>query len=399
MQVQEQRDPSVFGVPLMQVFVGGLLFAALLYSRRDLILLCLLVLGLMFLARLSSRLSFGGIRSVSSLDRNRLFPGEALQVKFTAQNTRIIPAWLQITLAPADALVPLSSASDLARQSGLLWRQTVEFTFELTAAKRGIFPLGRSDLRIADPLGFFPRDKSTASNLEVVVYPKRVPIKVIPLPQRDFFGRPGAKNPVQDPVYILGTRNYQQGRPARHIHWKASARQHRLQEKVFEPSSQAKCLILLDAAPFAEEGAREAFERTLEVIGSLALALDRRGYAVGFAANASPQAARPAALPVERGPSQVSSILEILAGLRMQADGELLGILRRGFKLPSGLSCICFTRKRPEGSGSPLRQFLRLRNIPLACIASGGPSEEEGGGADNCWRLEDLTVPREALTK
>ncbi|MBW1691959.1 MAG: DUF58 domain-containing protein, partial [Deltaproteobacteria bacterium] len=49
---------------------------------------------------------------------------------------------------------------------------------------------------------------------------------------------------------MLGTRDYQNWRPARHIHWKASASHNRLQEKVFEPSEQEKVLLAVEVSQF-----------------------------------------------------------------------------------------------------------------------------------------------------
>ena len=72
------------------------------------------------------------------------------------------------------------------------------------------------------------------------------------LPKRDFFGVPGGESPVNDPVYILGTSDYHYGRPSKYIHWKASARYQRLQEKVFDSSEQEKVLFLIDVGEFAK---------------------------------------------------------------------------------------------------------------------------------------------------
>ncbi len=41
---------------------------------------------------------------------------------------------------------------------------------------------------------------------EVVVYPRIVNIRPVTLPKREFFGIPGAKSPVEDPVFVFGTK-------------------------------------------------------------------------------------------------------------------------------------------------------------------------------------------------
>ena len=84
-----------------------------------------------------------------------------------------------------------------------------------------------------------------------------MPLGPLSLPRRDFFGVPGGESPVDDPVYILGTTDYQNGRPAKYIHWKASARHHRLQEKVFESTEQEKILLVVDVDQFVKAEAED----------------------------------------------------------------------------------------------------------------------------------------------
>ena len=61
-------------------------------------------------------------------------------------------------------------------------------------------------MKVGDIFGFFPREKRTAGDIHVIVYPKLVPLKPLSPPSRNFYGVPGGKSPVQDPIYILGTR-------------------------------------------------------------------------------------------------------------------------------------------------------------------------------------------------
>ncbi|HSH70492.1 MAG TPA: DUF58 domain-containing protein, partial [Deferrisomatales bacterium] len=275
----------MFGIAFCRFLLGLLLFAALVQARRDLVILCLGVLGLMALARAWSRLSLPAVRFRAELNRDRAFPGEEVRLEFTAENTRFLPLWVQVAWSPGGPSVPVAPEGPSSQHCGLLGHQTVSFRWRFSAPARGAYRLGRPDVRVADPLGFFPRELPGGAEHELVVYPRRVPIRALPVPHRGFFGQPGTAGPVQDPLYILGTRDYQHSQPARHIHWNASARHQKLQEKVFEPSHQAKVLLLLDVDSFAGEGAAAEFERTLEVIGSLALDLDRRGCAVGLASD------------------------------------------------------------------------------------------------------------------
>ena len=366
MKIQESRVPTIFIVPLMQFFVGILLFVALLQSRRDLAVLALLVLGVTVGARLWSRMSLSGIEYSSLVDKEKIFPGEVLTLHIGVKNKKFLPIWLQMNVALDGSLKPFSEDTTFTNESGLLWFQRVRFQWKLVAQRRGIYRVGPPYIKVADPFGFFPREKVEKADLRVIVYPRLVSLKPFSLPRRDFFGVPGAKSPVQDPVYILGTRDYQQWRPARYIHWKASARHHRLQEKVFEPSEQLKILFVVDVNQFEKNNAADDFEHTLETVASLAVQCDQRGYAVGFVTNGVVDGGVNI-LSIARNPQQVSSILEALARLKMKGKGNLLDTFQLGLHLAWGITCIYFCYDK-DATTSAIKDSFSLRKIPMEFV-------------------------------
>ena len=378
MEARESRLPTIFIVPLIQFLVGVLLFIALLHDQRDLTVLALLVLGITIGARLWSRLSLSGIRCSSMVDKHRLFPGESLALNVSVENAKFLPVWFQMIVPLESALDPSSGETNFSVESGLLWYQRARFNWGLVARRRGIHRVGPPYMKVGDLFGFFSREKKAGSDLHVIVYPRLVPLRPLSLPRRDFFGVPGAKSPVQDPVYILGTGDYQHWRPARYIHWKASARHNRLQEKVFEPSEQGKVLLALEVSQFERANASEDFERTLEVVGSLAVQSHQRGFAVGFVTNGSVEGG-PSILPIGRNPQQLPSILEILARLKMRAHGNLADTLYRTMELTWGVSCVHFSCKHDEAT-LPIAQYFSHRRIPMLFVvcSSRGPSEGDG---------------------
>ena len=190
-----------------------------------------------------------------------------------------------------------------------------------------------------------------------------MPLRPLSLPRRDFFGTPGGESPVNDPVYILGTTDYHHGRPSRFIHWKASARHDRLQEKVFEPTQQEKILLLVDVDRFSRCPSEEAFERTLEVVASLAARLDRRGCAVGLLTNGTTKGASPY-LPVSRSSSHLPAILETLARLERQPRETVAGMLWRRLEIPWGTTCLYFAFEEDDGARTA-REDLRRRKVPV----------------------------------
>lgn len=375
-----QPFPSVVMLPLSLCLVGGLLFLALLHRQRELIILCLLLLAVAGGAKLWARLGAAGLACRMAVDPIRLFPGETVTLALEAENRRWLPVFLRVSV-PVGGLSGTGQLP-LAAERGLLWQQRVTFHWRLTAAHRGVHCLGPHRVTAGDLLGFFPAAARAGTALEVVVYPRLVPLHRLAVPRREFFGRPGGTSPVRDPVYILGTREYRHGGPAKHIHWKASARHHRLQEKVFEPSQQAKILLLVEVAGFAAAEASGEFERMLEAVASLAARLDREGSAVGLIASGAVVGGGTARVPIGRGPRQLPTILERLARLTPRSAAPLREMLGDGPLLPWGTSCLCFAR---EGGPGPLAAARHLadRRLPtilfLATPDPAGQGSETGG--------------------
>lgn len=366
METQETRLPSIFIIPLVQFFVGVLLFIALLYSQRDLAVLALLVLSVMGGAKLWSRMSLSGITCYSTVDKGKLFPGEELTLRVGVENAKLLPIWFQIKTSIDGSLNPSADDMTCTNQSGLLWYQRAYFNRTLVAQKRGIHHVGPLHIQVSDPFGFFSRERGEKESLQVIVYPRLVPLKPVSLPRHDFFGAPGAKSPVEDPIYILGTRDYQHWRPARYIHWKASARHNRLQEKAFEPSEQLKALFVVDVDEFAHNTAMKEFEHTLEAVASLAFQFDQRGYAMGFVTNGVVEDG-PSILPISRNPHQLPAILEVLARLQMRAKGDLVDAVHRGLHLAWGVSCIHFSYE-DNGKAHDTEEYFSHRKIPMVFV-------------------------------
>jgi uncharacterized protein (DUF58 family) len=392
MERQEDRIPTLFIIPLILLFVVFFLFVALLQDHFELTIFTILILSLMGGAKLWSKAALSGLRFFPKINKQKVFPGETITLQIRAENPRFLPVWLQMSLSLDSSLQPTSDEGTLKKESGLLWYEQVTFSWELVPKRRGIYPIGPLHARVGDLFGFFTGQKEAGDRLNITVYPRLVPVQPFFIPKRDFFGVPGGKSPVQDPIYILGTRDYQGWQPAKYIHWKTSARQSQLQEKVFEPSEQEKVLLVVDVSRFQGEGAAEAFERTLEIVASVAVQLDQKGYAVGLVTNGSLVAGGTPVLPVAANPGQISAILELLARLGMEEQGDLLDILKRGLDLPWGVSCVFFSYEKEE-TALTVEKYFSQRKIPTVFFQCGPRfvhGESEHGIKESICRLEDL---------
>jgi uncharacterized protein (DUF58 family) len=393
MNPADRRLPSLFVIPLVLIIVALFLFMALLNGQRELTVLSLLLFGLLAGAKLWTRWSLAGIECSFNIDKRRVFPDEKLILKATAENRKFLPVWLQARAVVSGLVHDESAETGVKAETGLLWYQKAGFRWELTALRRGIHHVGPLGITSGDLFGFFPREKKMAESIEVVVYPRLVPLKSISLPRRDFFGIPGAESPVEDPVYILGTRDYQHGRPAKYIHWKATARHHKLQEKIFEPSAQEKILLAFDVAPCTRRGAEEPFERMLETVASVAVRLAERGCAVGLVTNGRMTGKGSAIVSVTRNPQQITILLEALARVRRETAQDLIDTFRLRLSMPWGISCLYFSLENDE-TARLAREYFTQRRVPFrffaghpfpdsaeARVAAGGPTAR--GPADH----------------
>jgi uncharacterized protein (DUF58 family) len=357
-----RRVPSLFATSVILFIVGIFFFIALLKGQRDLIILSLLVFMMTGGLKLWSRFSPARMRCTLTLEKNRVFAGDTLFLKASAENNKFLPVWLEAEVPVDGSSLALPGEEPLTGQGSLLWYQMTGFQWEFTAATRGVREIGPLTVLTGDLFGFFLKERERGEAIEAVVYPRLVPLGPLSLPRRDFFGVPGGESPVDDPVYILGTTDYQNGRPAKYIHWKASARHHRLQEKVFESTEQEKILLVVDVDQFVKAEAEDKFEGTLEVVASMAVRLDRQGCAVGLLTNGITKGTSPV-VSISRSPQQLSDILEALARLKLEPGEALIDMLRR-VEIPWGTSCLYFTLNE-DATADVVRAHFKRRKMPV----------------------------------
>ncbi len=195
-------------------------------------------------------------------------------------------------------------------------------------------------------------------------------------------------------MYLLGTREYHHSQPAKYIHWKASARYNRLQEKLFEPTSQEKVLLVLDVAQFEQQQAADIFERTLEVAASFGIHLLQQGQSVGLMTNARVVDGGFGMLPIASGPRQAQALLELLAKLLMETAEDLTALLIRGMNWPWGVSCLHLAYCHDETTVTISNLFQR-RHFPAMFVVGQMSAESDARSAKvrgkRC-RLEDLCL-------
>ena len=393
MDTEEVRLPTALVIPLIQIVVAVFLFMALLNGQRDLTVLGLLVVTLMAGTKIWSRLSPAKIHHLTLLDKPRAFAGETVTFTTQIRNAKILPVLARLTASFSTDLPAAEGSAGLRKSCSLLWYQETRFTWSLTALRRGVYRIGPSELAVGDLFGFYSTDTEPAAPREVIVYPRLIPLRPIRLPRRDLFGIPGVKGPIEDPIYVYGTREYQSGRPARYIHWKASARFARLQEKICEPAAQEKILLIVAVDRFHQHQAKADFEKILEVAASAAVRFDQAGFAVGLVTNGELKGGGSLVLPISRGAGQMPKILETLARVQMTPAADMGDLLQRGLNLPWGTTGLSLSYDL-GGCGSEIVAFFHHRGTPLVsivCRPGTQPGENQGTQSALVLALEEVS--------
>ncbi|MBN2040929.1 MAG: DUF58 domain-containing protein [Spirochaetes bacterium] len=362
--IQDRRVTSIFTTSVILILVGIFLFTALLNREYGLAVLCLIIFGISFIFRLWTRYSHRKIKVSSYLDRTKYFCGDNVSLGIVIENKKFLPVAVEAFFGNNKFMSEFLSENVPEFEDILLWHQRAVFNWKLIANKRGVHAIGPVRTKSGDLFGFFKKDTGPALTQQIIVFPKISDLKQFSLPRRDFFGAPGGKSPVDDPVYILGTSDYHYGRPAKRIHWKASARHFRLQEKIFESSHQEKVLIILDAEEFVQTQSEEAFESIIETAASAAVTISRQGCAVGFLSNCIMHDSDNQFIPVSAGTSQLSLILEAMARLKFETAGSIVNILKKGITIPSGTSCMFFSCTK-NTSAQELIHHFKYRRLPI----------------------------------
>jgi Uncharacterized conserved protein (some members contain a von Willebrand factor type A (vWA) domain) len=344
-ETEEGRDSgSVFGFGVSLVLLGLALFVALAESALELAAFAAATLTLMLGLRLWGRLALDRLEVRLPRDVRRCFTGEIVELAIDVENRKALPVLAKIEIrCPAG----LSFCRDeggkpkvgegIARDRtiacgevglGSFGRERLSLSFRAT--RRGVYPLGPIILSGCDGLGLYRREREFEPPGEIVAFPKIRPIRELELPFRDYFGIHPSKGIIEDPAYYEGTREYTGLRPAKAIHWKASARLGLLQEKIFQPTSQLKVVFLVDGELFSDEGAEASFESAMEMAASLLSSFSEKGASFAIATDRRVPLF-PASIPFGRGPEQLGSCLELLARCERGPGWPLL-------PLPSGIA-------------------------------------------------------------
>jgi uncharacterized protein (DUF58 family) len=330
---------------------------------------CLLLVGV--LGRLWT---YVGLKKVSFERRTlepRAFCGDEVVLESTVANPRPLPlpwleVWEQIPLAlQPDGLKERSFADPksawVARGLSLWPYQRLRWRRKLHCATRGVHVLGEIRLRTGDPFGFFECDRAFRDHVEILVYPRVVPLRQLGLPVRhpslDMASR---ASPVVDPTRTATVRDYRPDDAQRMIHWPTSARRGSLQVRVQEPATSLHVSLVLDVRGFTFGiYSGELLELSLSALASTAVYLQENGFPVALFMNSNP----PVALAPGASVGHLQHVLESMARLQPVAGPSLMPWALQ--EIPHGSSVVLAVS---EMSSELPRAMARLDEAHLSVL-------------------------------
>jgi uncharacterized protein (DUF58 family) len=216
-----------------------------------------------------------------------------------------------------------------------------------------VFRLGEVHLRSGDPFGLFERERVIRDEVELLVYPRVVPLRRLALPlHHPSMDVASPSSPMTDPTRTAAVRNYQPDDPRRLIHWPTTARRGALHVRVLEPATSLHVMLLLDLRGFSFGLYRdELLESVLSAFASVAVFLQSQGAPIALLANTL----SPLVVPAGASVPHLQYVLECLARLSPRSGPPLvpwaLDVLPRG---DSVLLAACETTGDLERSISQL---------------------------------------------
>jgi uncharacterized protein (DUF58 family) len=293
--------------------------------------------GLLVVSFVWSRFSLRGIQVTRETKSNRAQVGQTLEERVRVVNASRFPKlWVEAIDYSDMPGHQISRVVNLKPNDASRWK------VDTWCSRRGRFQIGPLSLRSGDPFGLFPMEEVVPDVRELVVYPAVIDLGGFRLPVGDL---PGG-NATQRRTQFLtpnasGVRQYMPGDSFNRISWKTTARTGQLMVKEFEldPTSDIWIIVDMDMRHHARASIPQTMQARSMLGGSdgalpIEFWLDStEEYAVTLAsslANHFLEQARNVGMifnnhhhdviPADRGPRQMTKILEQLAV--MHADGQ-----------------------------------------------------------------------------
>lgn len=404
------------------ILVGLLTLASVILRSQLLFLVSIFLWIVLGVAYLWARYCLVNLSYRRQLAADRLYLGEETELHMEITNAKILPMpWLRVDdLMPITINVTSQQTEEekdgehrrLVTVLGLRWYERVIRRYRVRGLRRGYWTFGPAQLRSGDIFGFDIKRMVDETPTHLLVYPRIVPVTALGLPAQHPLGDLRmARRVIEDPLRMMGVREYVQGDNFRHIHWKASARSRDLQTKVFDPSASRPVGIFLNistAAYFNEGYDWNLREFGITAAASLTRQLWIDGYTIGLFANSSVAGSmQHIRIRPRQHPEQLEQILAALARIEeTRGRWPLERLLQlEAPRLPYGATLVIITAVLTPALEQALLD-LRRREYAVVLLTIGNATlstllpnirHHHLGGLEEWLELESLALPDETM--
>lgn len=372
--------------------VGLLLLLQLIVPYKGWMILLVGLAGAWLLSYQWARSLARGLQLTREMRYGWVQVGDQLQERFTLANAGWAPA-------PWVAIVDRSNLPGyvVSRVMGVGERALKHWFEEGACDRRGLYTLGPTHLRAADPLGFYEVVVEYAGSVTMMVMPP-----IVHLPSLDVApaGRAGegrhSVRSLEPTVSAAGLRQYKPGDSLRWIHWPTLARRDEPFVRTFDSTPSSDWWICLDMDNRVQVGEGDAATEEHGVI--LAASLADRGLQAGKAVGLVAYGDDLVWLPPRLGGDQRWEILRALAlvGPGRRSLAELLASMRPALGHRNGLVLIT-----PDVEGSwldPLLSLMRRGAVPTVLLLDRASFGDGGDPRHTLGTLEALDVTHHLIT-
>lgn len=315
--------------------------------------------------------------------------GQPLDETFHVRNTALLPKlWLEVR---DHSDLPGHNASHVVP---LLWpRRSYGWGVRTLCTRRGEFTLGPMTLLSGDPFGLFQFSRRFPASSTIIVYPLTVPVHGFAAPVGPLSGGEAVRRRTHVvTTNAAGVREYQPGDSYNRIHWRSTARREQVMVKEFELDPLADVWLFLDlsAQSFVERPSGHANgllpivpphlppsteEYGVTIAASLTQYFVNKGRALGFVTYAP----RREIVQPDRGPRQLTRILEILATAHSESElsfDQMLSL--EAMHLGRGTTAVLITATQHEAwiaeAHILVRRGMRVIAVLLDAPSFGAPT-------------------------
>lgn len=247
--------------------------------------------------------------------------------------------------------------------------QAADLPGELTPLRRGVLRFKGVTLARSDPLGLFRSLAGVVLPDSLLVLPRRYHLPPVALPGSEKYQQGGVAMAaaVGESEEFISLRDYRQGDPLRHMHWRSWAKVGKPIIKEFQDEFFVRHALILDT--FTDDPRSELFEEAVSVAASFACALQTQESLLDLMF-VGPRAY---CFTGGRGLAHTDQMLEILASVgvcRHEPFTALETLVLDHLSLVSGCVCVLIAWDEPR------RQFikrLRAMGVPLLVLVLAEP--------------------------